>query len=73
MTPFKFIVVTTPYHNTVTPFKFMVTITLYQMRHLFVVVDVSRCMAEKDLKPDRIICTVKVSVMAGSVVTVFSS
>ena len=34
--------------------------TLYQMRHLFLVVDMSRCMAEKDLKPDRITCTVKV-------------
>ena len=31
-----------------------------QMRHVFLVVDVSRSMMEKDLKPDRKTCVLKV-------------
>lgn len=32
----------------------------FQMRHLFVVVDMSRAMEEADLKPSRLACSVKV-------------
>lgn len=31
-----------------------------QMRHLFIVVDMSRAMEEADLKPSRLACSVKV-------------
>lgn len=36
------------------------SVRLGMMRHLFLVVDTSRAMSEKDLKPDRIKCTLKV-------------
>lgn len=39
---------------------FFIFVTLYQMRYLFVVLDMSRSMTEKDLKPARITCAIKV-------------
>ena len=41
------------------------------MRHLFLVVDVSRAMAEKDLKPERLTCTLKVIPCCNIVCTLF--
>ena len=39
----------------------MVKFLLYlQMRHMFVIVDMSRVMDDADLKPSRLVCSVKV-------------
>ena len=35
-------------------------VLLSQMRHVFLILDASRTMVDKDLKPDRITCTLKV-------------
>ena len=40
-------------------FQFLVL----QMRHMFLVLDASRAMQDKDLKPDRITCTLKVQAL----------
>jgi hypothetical protein len=48
------------YPNTLIP-KFQESkIYNYQMRHMFIVIDGSACMIEKDLKPSRFICSLKV-------------
>jgi hypothetical protein len=31
------------------------------MRHLYIVIDLSACMTEKDLKPNRLICSIRVT------------
>ena len=31
------------------------------MRHLYIVIDLSTCMTEKDLKPNRLVCVIRVN------------
>lgn len=33
------------------------------MRHMYIVIDLSQCMIEKDLKPTRITCTIRVDII----------
>ena len=49
-----------PWSNTFLKQFCFILLKFLQMRHLFIVLDMSNCMEDQDLKPTRLACTVKV-------------